>query len=314
MTTLSVTLFAADTEISHRDTAHDDRGLPSLWYRRVTVELWRPSSWASSRGITEFLPVSSTGHLTIVEKLLGLPLKDPGVTAYTAIIQVGAIFAAIIYFWKDIVRMVTAFVRGVFNAQARQAADWRLAIAVLVGCIPIAIVGLLAKPLIEGGLRSLWVVAGGLIVWSGVMVFAERAATQQRFERDVTLTDGLVIGLAQCIALVPGVSRSGATISAGLLRDLDRVTATRLSFFLGIPALSAAGLLEAVTAFDDVSSQVGWGATAVGTLVSFVVAYASIAWLLKYVSRHSIVTFVWYRVALGLLVLGLLSAGVITAT
>jgi undecaprenyl-diphosphatase len=280
----------------------------------VTVELWKAVILGIVEGITEFLPVSSTGHLTIVEKLLGLKVNDVGVTAYTAIIQVGAIFAAIIYFWKDIVRIVAALVRGLFNAEARQTPDWRLALAVVVGSIPIAVVGLVAKPLIEGSLRSLWVVAAGLIVWSGVMVFAERAATQQRFERDVTITDGLIIGLAQCIALVPGVSRSGATISAGLLRDLDRVTATRLSFFLGIPALSAAGLLEAVTAAGDISKTVGWGATAVGIVVSFVVAYASIAWLLKYVSRHSIVTFVWYRVALGVLVLGLVASGVVAAT
>ena len=183
----------------------------------------------------------------------------------------------------------------------------------MAGCVPIAVVGLAAKDIIEGPLRSLWVVAGGLIVWSGVMVFAERAATQQRAERDVTLTDGLVIGLAQCFALVPGVSRSGATISAGLLRDLDRVTATRLSFFLGIPALAAAGGLEAVTAADEITARVGWGATALGIVVSFVVAYVSIAWLLKYVSRHSIVTFVWYRLALAALIIAGLATGAVTS-
>ena len=176
------------------------------------------------------------------------------------------------------------------------------------------VVGLLGKSVIEGPLRSLWVVAGGLILWSGVMVFAERAATQQRREGDVRLKDGLIIGLVQCFALVPGVSRSGATISAGLLRDLDRVTATRLSFFLGIPALTAAGLFEAVTVRDEISERVGWLPTAVGTAVSFVVAYVSIAWLLRFVSRNSIVTFVWYRVALGLLLILALSVGVLTAT
>src|SRR4030095_8013496 len=142
--------------------------------------------------------------------------------------------------------------------------QWRLATAVVVGSLPIGVVGLAAKDFIEGPLRSLWVVAAGLIVWSAVMVFAERAATQQRHQRDVTLTDGVVIGLVQCFALVPGVSRSGATISGGLLRDLDRVTATRLSFLLGIPALTAAGVLEAVTVGDEISTSVGWAATAVG--------------------------------------------------
>jgi undecaprenyl-diphosphatase len=278
------------------------------------IPLWQAVVLGIVEGITEFLPVSSTGHLTITEELLGMPVDDVAVTAYTAIIQVGAIAAAIIYFWRDIVRIVAAFFRGLFRPEAREHADWRLSLAVIVGCIPIGVVGLLGKDLIEGPLRSLWVVAAGLIVWSGVMVFAERAATQQRAERDVRLKDGLIIGLVQCFALVPGVSRSGATISAGLLRDLDRVTSTRLSFLLGIPALTAAGLLEAVTLRDDITARVGWVATAVGTVVSFVVAYASIAWLLRFVSRNSIIPFVWYRLAIGLLVIVALVTGALAAT
>lgn len=278
------------------------------------MEWWQAVVLGIVEGFTEFLPISSTGHLTIAENLMGLKVDDIAVTAYTAIIQVGAILAAIIYFWRDIVKIVVSFFRGAFNAEARQTPDWNLSIAVIVGSIPIAVIGLLTKDLIEGPLRSLWVVAGGLILFSGVMVFAERAATQLRHERDITLMDGLVIGVAQCLALIPGVSRSGATISMGLLRDIDRVTATRMAFFLGIPALSAAGLLEAVSARDEISATVGWGPTVVGTVVSFVVGYASIAWLLKFVSRHSIVTFVWYRLALGgLLVLGL-SLGWLSAT
>lgn len=278
------------------------------------IAIWQAIVLGIVEGLTEFLPVSSTGHLTITEQLMGIPIDDVAVTAYTAIIQVGAIAAAIIYFWRDIVRIVVAFVRGLFNAQARTTSDWRLSLAVVVGSIPIAIIGLSLKHVIEGPLRSLWVVAAGLILWSFVMVFAERAATQGRRESDVGVKDGLIIGLVQCIALIPGVSRSGATISAGLLRDLDRVTATRLSFFLGIPALTAAGLLEAVSAKDDISARVGWGPTAIGTVVSFVVAYASIAWLLKFVSSNSIVTFVWYRIGLGLLLIAALATGVLSAT
>jgi undecaprenyl-diphosphatase len=278
------------------------------------VSLWQAIILGIIEGVTEFLPISSTGHLTIAESVLGLPVDDLAVTAYTAIIQVGAIAAAIIFFWRDIVRIVVGFVRGVFNPAARESPDWRLSLAVIVGSIPIAVIGLALKPVIEGPLRSLYVVAAGLILWSGVMVFAERAATQQRHEHDITMRDGFWIGLVQCFALIPGVSRSGATISAGLLRDIDRVTATRLSFFLGIPALTAAGLLEAVSARHDISARVGWAPTIVGTLVSFVVAYASIAWLLRYVARHSIVTFVWYRVALGVLIVGLVAGGVISAT
>ena len=278
------------------------------------MELWQAVILGIVEGITEFLPVSSTGHLTITEELLGLRVDDVAVTAYTAIIQVGAIAAAIIYFRHDIVRIVVSFVRGIISAPARQTADWRLSTAVVAGSVPIAVVGIVGQDVIEGPLRSLWFVAGGLIIWSGVMVLAERVATQQRTEHDVTLMDGVVIGLAQCFALVPGVSRSGATISAGLMRGIDRVTATRLSFFLGIPALTAAGILEAVSYRDEITARVGWTATAVGTVVSFVVAYVSIAWLLRFVVGHSIVTFVWYRVALGALLVVALATGWLSAT
>ena len=278
------------------------------------ISIWQSLILGIVEGITEFLPVSSTGHLTITEKLLGLSVDDPGVTAYTAIIQIGAIAAAVIYFWKDIVVIVTAFLQGVFRPEARGSAQWRLACAVVVGSIPIAVAGLLLRDVIEGSLRSLWVVAGALIVWSGVIVFAERAATQQRTERDVKLVDGLIIGSMQVFALIPGVSRSGATISAGLLRDLDRVTATRLSFLLGIPALTAAGVLEAVTKRDEIAAGVGWTSTIVGTIVSFGIAYVSIAWLLRFVSRNSIIPFAWYRVGAGLLLILALSVGWVSAT
>jgi undecaprenyl-diphosphatase len=278
------------------------------------ISIWESVVLGIVEGITEYLPISSTGHLTITEKLLGMPIDDPAVTAYTAIIQIGAIAAAIIFFWKDIVTIVTAFVRGVFNAQARQDPHWRLACAVVVGCVPLGVAGLTLKPLIEGPFRSMWVVAGALIAWSAVMTFAEKAATHQRDERDVRLMDGLVIGVVQIFSLIPGVSRSGATISAGLLRDLDRVTATRLSFFLGIPALTAAGAFEGITANDEIAATVGWLPTIVGTVVSFVVAYVSIAWLLRYVSKNSIMVFVWYRIAIGILIIALLSTGVISAT
>ena len=262
-------------------------------------------------GLTEFLPVSSTGHLTIAEKVLGLQVDDPGVTAFTAVIQVGAIAAVILYFRGDILRLAKGFLGGLGSAQGRQGADFRFATYVIAGSIPIGIVGLAAKGLITGPLRSLYVVAVALIVWSGVMVLAESRARQDRGEATLSLRDALVIGGAQCLALVPGVSRSGATISAGLLLGLDRVAATRMSFFLAIPALVAAGALELK---DAVGGGVGALETGVGTLVSFVVAYATIGWLLRFVARHSIVTFVGYRVALGVVVLIALGTGVLTAT
>jgi undecaprenyl-diphosphatase len=262
-------------------------------------------------GLTEFLPVSSTGHLTITEKILGLPIDDKGVTAYTAIIQMGAIAAVLVYFFRDIARIVSAWVRGLFHAEVRGTFDYRFGWFVIWGSLPIAVVGFLARDLISGSLRSLWVVGVALIAWSTVMVLAESRATQRRTEQETTLTDVLVIGLVQCIALVPGISRSGATISAGLLRGLDRVTATRLSFFLSIPALVGAGLYQLK---DAVQESVPVGPLVVGMVVSFVVAYASIAWLLRFVAGHPITLFVPYRVALGLLLLGLLAAGTVSAT
>jgi undecaprenyl-diphosphatase len=265
-------------------------------------------------GLTEFLPVSSTGHLTIVEKLLHLRVDDPGVTAFTAIIQVGAILAVIVFFWRDIVRLVVALVRGLAGAAGRRDPSWREALVVIVGTIPIGVVGLAARHVVSGPLRSLWVVAGALIAWSAVMVAAERFATRKRSEDSAGLVDAVVVGVVQCAALVPGVSRSGATISAGLFRGLDRVAATRISFLLSIPALIAAGGLEAASQARSVSASVGWGPTGLATLVAAVVAYASIAWLLRLVSHHPISVFVPYRIALGVLVIALLSTGVITAT
>ena len=262
-------------------------------------------------GLTEFLPVSSTGHLTITEKILGLKVDDPGITAYTAVIQVGAILAVLLYFRSDIGRIAVAWLRGLVQPEYRGSFDHRFGWYIILGSVPIGIVGFLGKGIIAGPLRSLWWVGGALVVWSAVMWFAERRPSQDRGERELTLTDALTVGVLQCVALVPGVSRSGATISAGLLRGIDRVTATRLSFFLSIPALTAAGLYE----LKDVSgSGIGVGPTVVGTAVSFVVAYASVAWLLKFVAHHSIAWFVPYRVALGLVVLGLLAGSVVTAT
>ncbi|GAA4405036.1 undecaprenyl-diphosphate phosphatase [Fodinibacter luteus] len=270
-------------------------------------------------GLTEFLPISSTGHLTITEQLLGLPVDDPAVTAYTAIIQIGAIAATFLYFAAKIARLFLAWVRGLRSVQGRSDPDYRLAWVVIVGSLPVGIVGFLARDLISGALRSLWVVSAALILWSGVIWYAERrhdqleAVGDQRDEHGVTLKDGLVIGLVQCFSLIPGVSRSGATISAGLIRGIDRVTATELSFFMAIPALTAAGLFEAARGTEAVIA-LGVGQMAVGVVVAFVTAYASIAWLLRFVATNSLRPFIWYRVALGLGVAVALSAGWITAT
>ena len=264
-------------------------------------------------GVTEFLPISSTGHLTITEKLLGYQVDAAGITAFTAVVQIGAIAAAVLYFWKDIVRIVTAWVAGLFDTEKRREADYRMGWFVVVGSIPVAVVGLLLKHTIETTFRGLWVVAAGLILWSVVMYAADRYGRETRKEKDLTWKDGLFMGAIQCFSLIPGVSRSGATISAGLFRGIDRVTATRMSFFLGIPALVAAGGLEAVTQAKNISLHVGWTPTIVGVAVSFIVGYFSIAWLLKFVSHHNFTPFVVYRVGLGVAIVVLLLNGVLTA-
>jgi len=264
-------------------------------------------------GLTEFLPISSTGHLTILEKLFGHSIDDPDITAFTAIIQVGAVAATVLYFRKDIWRIIAGWVRGVFRKEFRDDLDYRFGWAVILGSLPIGIIGLLFKDTIETTLRSLWFVGSALILWSAVMWFADHAATQTRGEKDVTWKDTLIIGVTQCLALIPGISRSGASMSAGLLRDLDRVTVTRLSFFLSIPALVAAGALQTVDEFDNISDGVGWPATITATLTSFVVAYFAVAWLLKFIAKHSYTVFIVYRVVLGSVVLLLVGTGVVSA-
>jgi undecaprenyl-diphosphatase len=261
--------------------------------------------------VTEFLPVSSTGHLKITEGLMDIPVDDKAVVAFTAVIQVGAIAAVLVYFFKDIVRIVTAWTRGLFNREERYHHDYKFGWWVIYATIPIVVVGLAAKPLIEGTLASLWVVAGSLIVGSGVMWCADQMGRHKRGEDDTTFKDAMLVGSSQILALLfPGFSRSGATMSTGLILDLDRVAATRLSFFLGIPALTGAGLYELK---DAVGAGVDTAPLVVGTLVSFVVAYASIAWLLKFVANHSFNAFVIYRIIIGCLLFGLLGAGVLNA-
>jgi undecaprenyl-diphosphatase len=257
-------------------------------------------------GVTEFLPVSSTGHLTVAEQLFNLKIDDKGVTAFTAVVQFGAVLAVLIYFRTDLKRLITAGFAAIRDPSRRSEQAAREAGFIVIGTIPIAIVGIAAKPLVEGPLRNVGVIAAALILWSGVMIAAERHASQARDERSLKLPDAVIMGLTQCIALVPGISRSGATISAGLFRGIDRVSATRVSFFLAIPALTAATLLELPKAFKG---SVGLGPTLVGTGVAFVVAYASVAWLLRFVAGHKITAFVPYRIAAGIVIIILIAVG-----
>ena len=260
-------------------------------------------------GVTEFLPVSSTGHLTIVEQMLGYKIDAPEIVAFTVVVQVGAIAAAVVYFWRDIWRIAAAWCVGIFDPNKRNF-DYKMGWYVILGSLPIAIVGLIFKDTIETTLRGMWFVAIGLIVWSLVLLVADHYGKESRHERDTKWLDALIMGAMQCFALIPGVSRSGATIAGGLFRGITRETATRLSFFLGIPALLAAGGLEAITQAQHIDDYIGWPVMIAGILVSFVVGYASIAWLLKFVSKHSFTPFVVYRIALGALIIVLLSLGI----
>lgn len=277
------------------------------------INWWQSIVLGIVEGITEFLPISSTGHLTVTEKLMGLPIDDASVTAYTAIIQVGAMIASIIYFWSDIVRFATAWFAGLRDAGKRNA-DYRMGWAIIAGFAVTTVIALLAEPLITGPLRSLWAVVAGLVGWSIVMFVGDRLGKQTRGEDSITVRDGIILGALQSLALVPGVSRSGATITTGLLLGLDRVSATRMSFFLGIPTLVASGLYQAVKEAKHITDGVGWASTAIGTVVSGVVAYASIAWLLRYVSKNNFTGFIIYRIALAIVIVVLLATQVISAT
>lgn len=278
------------------------------------MHLWEAVILGAVEGLTEFLPVSSTGHLTITEKLMGFRIDDSDVTAFTAIIQIGAVLATVIYLRQDIIRLVGAFLRGLGRPRERSTNDFRFAVAILAGSIPIGIVGLAFKDQIETTLRSLWFVGTALILFSGVMWWADRTGTQRRHEGQITIRDTVTIGIAQCLALIPGVSRSGATMSTGLLLGIDRVAVTKLSFFLAIPALAGATVLQSVSEFSNISDGIGWGPTLTATVVSFVVGYAAVAWLLKFIAHHGLGVFITYRVALGTIVLILVGSGALSAT
>ena len=277
------------------------------------MQVWHAIILGIIEGITEFLPISSTGHLTIAEKMLGYSISDSSITAFTAIIQSGAVLATVVYFWKDISRVLMAWIRGLFVNKYRKNSDYKYGWAIIIGSIPIAIIGILFKDEIETVLRSLWFVAIALILWSLVMWWADKKAKQNLHEEDITWRDTLAVGIAQCLALIPGVSRSGATMSAGLLRNFARVAVTKLSFFLSIPALSAAGILQIISKHSVIGASVGWTATIIATLISFVVAYISVAWLLKFVAKHDYSVFIWYRVIVGVLLLIALATNFISA-
>lgn len=254
------------------------------------------------QGVTEFLPISSTAHLRIVPTLLGQP--DPG-AAVGAVIQLGTLAAVLIYFARDLVKIAVALVR------APRSADARLGWLVAVGTIPIGVAGILLKHHITGSLRSLYVIAATLTVVGIGMVLVERRARPHRALDTLTIRDALIVGGAQALALVPGVSRSGATLSAALLIGLLRPDAARLSFLLSIPAVGAAGIFELKDAVGTFGTQSA-GPLVLATVVAAVSGYAAIAWLMRYLSTRSLVPFAVYRVALAAALVILCLAQVVT--
>ena len=259
------------------------------------------------QGLTEFLPISSSGHLRIVPALLGW--EDPG-AGFTAVIQLGTMAAVLIYFRADLWRIATAFLRELRLPYRRRSHEANLGWFIVLGTIPISIFGFIFKDQIESGARSLYLIGSALILFSFVMLLAEHFGTRKRMLEEMDGRDGLYIGVAQALALIPGVSRSGATISAGLFRGFDRVAAARYSFLLSVPAVVLSGLFELRKVGEAGSPSVA--ATVIATLVAFVTGYAAIAWLLRYLSSHSLEIFVIYRIALGTLVLVLTATGAIS--
>ena len=263
------------------------------------------------QGLTEFLPVSSSGHLAIVSRLFFA--GDAG-ASFTAVTQLGTELAVLLYFARDIARIVKAWFAGLFNADARDA-DYRLGWYVIIGTIPIGLLGLLFKDEIRTGARNLWLIASALVVFSAVIAAAEYFGRQTRDVEQLTWRDSVIVGVAQCLALVPGVSRSGATISAGLFLGQDRELAARFGFLLAIPAVFASGLFSLPDAFHPVGE--GMSASGpqllVATLIAFIVGFAAVAWFLRFLVRHSMYWFVGYRVVLGAVVLILLATGVVAA-
>jgi len=272
------------------------------------VDFFRAVVLGVLQGLTEFLPISSSAHLAIFPKFFGW--DDPG-AAYTAVIQIGTELAVLLYFWRDIWTIGSGWVRGVFSREAREAPEWRMGWFVIIGSVPIVILGLLLQDAIDSNFRNLKVIGTTLIVLGIVLGIAERVGRKSSPIENLTMKHAILLGIAQAGALVPGVSRSGATISMGLFLGYERAAATRYAFLLAIPAVVGAGLFKLKDIGGD--NSYGTGPTVVGTVVSFVVGLAVIHWLLKYVSTHSYTPFVLYRVGLGALVLILVGAGAITA-
>ena len=265
------------------------------------------------QGLTEFLPISSSGHLAIASRLF---FGEDAGASFTAVSQLGTEAAVLVYFTRDIVRILRAWFDGLLVKSHRDNPDYRMGWYVIIGTIPIIVLGASFKSVIRSDVRNLWIIATAMLVFSAVIAAAEYFGRQNRHADQLTWRDGLLVGLAQCLALIPGVSRSGSTISAGLFLGLDRALSARFGFLLAIPAVFASGLFSLPDAFHPVTE--GMSATglqlAVSVVITFVIGYAAISWLLRFLTHHAMYWFVGYRVILSLTVMALLATGVIAAT
>ncbi|WP_129359662.1 MULTISPECIES: undecaprenyl-diphosphate phosphatase [Micrococcaceae] len=264
------------------------------------------------QGLTEFIPISSSAHISIVGQLLP-NTQDPG-SAFTAVTQLGTEVAVLLFFWRDIVRIISRWFGSLFGKVEKSDPDARMGWFIIIGSIPIGVLGLLLQDYIDTEFRSLWITATMLIVFGVFLAIADRIGREQLEVKDLTIKHGIFYGLGQALALIPGVSRSGGTIMTGLFMGYTREAATRYSFLLAIPAVFLSGLYKLAKSlsggFDDFYS---FGPTLLATVIAFAVGYVMIGWLLKFISSHSYNVFVWYRIAAGAIVFVLLGTGVIAA-
>lgn len=275
----------------------------------VDMTLLQAVVYGTVQGLTEFLPISSTAHLRIVPALVNWP--DPG-AAFTAVIQLGTTVAVVLYFWRELLQVALAWIRGLVDKSMRKTLEYRMGWYLVAATIPVSVFGLAFSHQIETGARNLWLISVMMILLAFALLEAERRGRRDRGEEDLNAKDAIAVGSAQALALIPGASRSGTTIAAGLFRGLDRPTAARFSFLLSIPAIVLSGLYESRKIGQE--GGAGAGLTGVALILAFVVGLASIVWLMRWISKHSMFIFIYYRIIVGAGLIILLSTGVISAT
>jgi undecaprenyl-diphosphatase len=271
------------------------------------------------QGLTEFLPISSTAHLRIIPAIFGWHFysgtdnygNDPG-APFTAVVQLGTTVAIVLYFWRELLHVTVAWFRGLYDRSVRSSLEYKMGWYLILATVPVGVFGLIFSDQITTGARNLWLIAVTLIALAGVLYAAEKVGRRDREEEQINTTDAAVVGAAQALSLVPGASRSGVTITAGLFRGLTREAAARFSFLLSIPAVVLSGAYEAIN--PGAGGKPGAGIIGVAVIFAFIVGLASIHWLMRWLSNHSTFIFIYYRVALGVLLIVLLSTGVLDAT